>query len=41
MGILKQGCIMYTTDMYEGMLAETTSIKGHNGDTINAYIAKP
>ena len=32
---------MYTTDMYEGMLAETTSICGHNGDAINAYIAKP
>lgn len=32
---------MYTTDMYEGMLAETTSIRGHNGDAINAYIAKP
>ena len=32
---------MYTTDMYEGMLAETTSIRGHNGDAINAYLAKP
>ena len=32
---------MYQTDMYEGMLAETTTIHGHNGDSINAYIAKP
>ena len=32
---------MYQTDMYEGMLAETTTIQGHNGDAINAYMAKP
>ena len=32
---------MYQTDMYEGMLAETTTVQGHNGDSINAYIAKP
>ena len=32
---------MYQTDMYEGMLAETTTIHGHNGDSINAYLAKP
>lgn len=32
---------MYTTEMYEGMLAETITIKGHNGDTINAYFARP
>ena len=32
---------MYETNMYEGMLAETTTIHGHNGDVINAYIAKP
>jgi len=32
---------MYQTDMYQGMLAETTTIQGHNGDAINAYIAKP
>ena len=31
----------YTTDMYEGMIAETTTVQGHNGDTIGAYIAKP
>jgi carboxymethylenebutenolidase len=27
--------------MYEGMLAETTMMKGFNGDTINAYFARP
>ncbi|HEX9879694.1 MAG TPA: dienelactone hydrolase family protein [Candidatus Binatia bacterium] len=32
---------MYTTDQYEGMLAETVTIQGHNGDTINAYYARP
>ena len=32
---------MYTTDQYEGMLAETITIQGHNGDTINAYYARP
>ena len=32
---------MYSTDMYEGMLAETTTVQGHNGDSIGAYIAKP
>lgn len=32
---------MYQTDMYEGMLAETVSLQGHNGDTINAYVARP
>ena len=32
---------MYTTDMYEGLLAETVSIGGHNGDTIGAYFARP
>src|SRR5438552_2781856 len=31
----------YTTDMYEGMLAETVMIQGYNGDTINAYFARP
>lgn len=31
----------YRTDMYEGMLAETVMMKGHNGDTINAYFARP
>ncbi len=32
---------MYTTDQYEGMLAETVNIQGANGDTINAYYARP
>jgi carboxymethylenebutenolidase len=26
---------------YEGMIAENVSIKGHNGDTISAYAARP
>jgi carboxymethylenebutenolidase len=32
---------MYQTDMYESMLAETITISGANGDTINAYYARP
>lgn len=32
---------MYQTNMYEGMLAETINIQGANGDTINAYFARP
>ena len=32
---------MYTTDMYEGMIAETVTLEGHNGDSINAYFARP
>jgi carboxymethylenebutenolidase len=32
---------MYTTDLYEGMLAETISVEGHGGDSINAYLARP
>lgn len=32
---------MYQTDMYEGMLAETITIHGTNGDAINAYFARP
>ena len=32
---------MYTTDQYEGMLAETITVQGHNGDVVNAYLAKP
>ena len=31
----------YLTDQYEGMIAETVSMKGHNGDAINAYVARP
>ena len=29
------------TGAYEGMIAETVTIKGHNGDAINAYYARP
>ena len=29
------------TDAYEGMLAETVAMKGHNGDTIHAYLSRP
>lgn len=32
---------MYETNMYEGMLAETVMIPGHQGETINAYYARP
>jgi len=32
---------MYQTNMYEGMLAETVTIQGANGDVINAYYARP
>lgn len=32
---------MYTTDMYEGMLAETIVYPGANGELINAYFARP
>jgi carboxymethylenebutenolidase len=32
---------MYETDMYEGMLAETVTIPGANGELINAYLARP
>ena len=32
---------MYQTDQYEGMIAETVTMRGHNGDTINAYVARP
>ncbi|MBI2165224.1 MAG: dienelactone hydrolase family protein [Chloroflexi bacterium] len=29
------------TDAYEGMLAETIVMNGHNGDLINAYLSRP
>lgn len=29
------------TNEYEGMIAETTNIAGHNGDVINAYFSRP
>jgi len=32
---------MRTTDQYEGMIAETVAVVGHNGDYINAYVARP
>ena len=32
---------MYRTDMYEGVLAETVTFPGANGDWINAYFARP
>src|SRR5947199_2633848 len=31
----------YTTDMYEGMVAETVMLQGYGGDFINAYYARP
>ncbi len=31
----------FKTDAYEGLLAETVSIKGYKGDIINAYMARP
>ena len=32
---------MYQTNQYEGMIAETITMQGHKGDTINAYFARP
>ncbi len=32
---------MYQTDMYEGMIAETVTYPGANGELINAYLARP
>ncbi|GIK54856.1 MAG: carboxymethylenebutenolidase [Chloroflexota bacterium] len=32
---------MYETNMYEGMLAETVTMTGANGNIINAYYARP
>ncbi len=31
----------YTTDMYEGMIAETVTMEAHKGSTTNAYFARP
>jgi carboxymethylenebutenolidase len=31
----------YQTNQYEGMLAETVTIAGHNGDDVYAYYARP
>jgi carboxymethylenebutenolidase len=33
--------MIYTTDMHEGMHAETVEMTGANGDKINAYYAQP
>lgn len=32
---------MFTTDEYQGMLAETVSVSGANGDAVHAYLARP
>jgi carboxymethylenebutenolidase len=32
---------MYQTDQYEGMIAETITMPGHQGQVINAYFARP
>lgn len=32
---------MYTTESYEGLLAETITMTGKNGDFINAFFARP
>ncbi|MBK9049652.1 MAG: dienelactone hydrolase family protein [Chloroflexi bacterium] len=32
---------MYTTDQYEGMIAETVALTGANGEVINGYYARP
>ncbi len=32
---------MYETDKYEGMIAETITVKGANGDFVHAYFARP
>ena len=32
---------MYQTNQYEGMIAETVTMQGHKGETINAYVARP
>jgi carboxymethylenebutenolidase len=31
----------YTTEMYEGMIAETVTVTGHGGDALHAYLARP
>jgi carboxymethylenebutenolidase len=32
---------MYTTDQYEGLMAETATMTGASGDAINAFFARP
>ena len=31
----------FRTDEYQGMLAETITMPGHNGDRIHAYLSRP
>ena len=31
----------FQTNHYHGMLAETLALSGHNGDPVNAYVARP
>lgn len=31
----------YTTDQYEGMIAQTVAVQAHNGEYINTYAAQP
>jgi hypothetical protein len=33
--------MQYATNQYEGMIAETIVIPGHNGDPVGAYVARP
>jgi len=43
-GFETRGCAMWNqfrTDGYEGMLAETTTISGHGGERVRAYLARP
>ena len=39
--LTQEASYMYQTDMYEGMVAETITMHGANGDVINAYFARP
>ena len=32
---------MYTTEQYEGIIAETITINGTGGDAIHTYLARP
>src|SRR5512143_1456768 len=38
---MERSRLMFRTEMYEGILAETVTIVGANGDQINAYSARP
>jgi carboxymethylenebutenolidase len=39
--VLSGDSMIYTTDMHEGVHAETVNMAGANGDMINAYLARP